>query len=292
MVEIPGGEFLMGNADSFARVGDGEGPVRSVALSPYTIDACAVTNAEFACFVAATGYRTEAEQIGWSFVFDGHVPDSARRHVLPVTVTGTPWWVAVEGANWMAPYGPTSSVDALRDHPVVQVSWCDAQAYAAWAGKRLPTEAEWERAARGGVDQARYPWGDDLTPGGEHRCNIWQGDFPLRNDVHDGFQATAPARSFPPNGYGLYNMVGNVWEWCADWFATTWHLPETTETRVDPRGPQHGTERVIRGGSHLCHRSYCDRYRVAARTGNTPDSSTSHTGFRCAGSPIGEKVTG
>lgn len=292
MVDIVGGGFRMGNADRYARPDDGEGPVRTVSVSPYAIDTLTVTNAEFESFVAATGYRTEAEQIGWSFVFDGHLAETARRHVLPAAVADTPWWVAVEGASWAAPSGPGSTIEQRRNHPVVHASWADANAYAAWAGKRLPTEAEWEHAARGGIEQTRYPWGDELTPGGEHRCNIWQGLFPVRNRGEDGYQATAPVRSFTPNGYGLYNTVGNVWEWCADWFSTTWHVPDNSETRVDPTGPPHGTERVIRGGSHLCHSSYCDRYRVAARTGNTPDSATSHTGFRCAGpSSSGEVVS-
>jgi formylglycine-generating enzyme required for sulfatase activity len=291
MVEIAGGAFRMGNDDQYARLDDGEGPVRTVSMSPYAIDISAVTNAEFRTFVGATGYRTEAEQIGWSFVFGGHLANTARRHVLPATVAGTPWWLPVEGASWTAPHGPGSTVEDLSDHPVVHVSWADASAYATWAGKRLPTEAEWEYAARGGLDQARYPWGDELTPGSQYRCNIWQGDFPARNTGEDGYQATAPARSFEPNGYGLFNMVGNVWEWCADWFSPSWHVADVPATRVDPRGPSHGVERVIRGGSHLCHHSYCDRYRVAARTGNTPDSSTSHTGFRCAADGLHRDVT-
>ena len=284
---IPGGHFLMGNDGADARPGDGEGPVRRVSLSPFALGATTVTVADFAEFVADTGYRTDSERIGWSFVFAGHLAGTARRHVLPVAVAGTPWWLAVEGATWAAPYGPGSSVEDLQDHPVVHVSWHDATAYASWIGGWLPTEAQWEYAARGGLDRARYPWGDELLPQGQHRCNIWQGDFPTFNRGDDGFQATAPAASFEPNGYGLFNMVGNVWEWCADWFGTTWHADESPGTRADPIGPEDGTERVIRGGSHLCHRSYCDRYRVAARTGNTPDSASSHTGFRVAGPMLG-----
>jgi len=165
------------------------------------------------------------------------------------------------------------------DHPVVHVSWNDALAYCNWAGKRLPTEAEWEFAARGGLEQKKYAWGDELLPNGQHYANIWQGQFPNENQGLDGYKGTAPARSFPPNDYGLYNVCGNIWEWCSDWFSSTYHVHDTRE---NPKGIPNGTSKVIRGGSYLCHESYCNRYRVAARSSNTPDSSTGHMGFRCA----------
>ncbi|MEU3224020.1 formylglycine-generating enzyme family protein [Streptomyces sp. NPDC006976] len=281
-VAVPGGPFLMGGADEDAFPADGEGPVREVVLAPFRIDAACVTNAAFARFVKATGYRTEAELIGWSYVFGPFVPPGARHAVLPGTVPGAPWWNAVAGASWRAPEGPGTSIGDRRDHPVVHVSWHDASAYARWAGKRLPTEAEWEKAARGGLARARFPWGDELTPKGRHRCNIWQGDFPVRNTREDGYAGTAPVKAYAPNGYGLHNVAGNVWEWCADRFSADWHVPDRPETRVDPVGPPDGAGRVLRGGSYLCHRSYCNRYRVAARTSNTPDSTTGHGGFRCA----------
>jgi formylglycine-generating enzyme len=195
------------------------------------------------------------------------------------------WWLAVNGATWRHPEGPGSDVATRPHHPVVHVSWRDAAAYAAWAGKRLPTEAEWEMAARGGLDQARYPWGDELAPRNRWRCNIWQGRFPTHNTAQDGHTGTAPVRSYGPNGYGLYEVAGNVWEWCADYWSTTWHAEDRPSTRVDPIGPHSGTSHVTRGGSYLCHESYCNRYRVAARTHNTPDSSTGNTGFRCAADP-------
>ena len=282
MVALTGGTFRMGDDSGAGFAGDGEGPVRAVTVDAFLIGATAVTNAEFATFVQATGHVTEAERFGWSFVFDAFVEGEALNHLLPGHVPGTPWWRGVHGATWTAPTGPGSSIEGIEDHPVVHVSWNDAQAYARWAGLRLPTEAEWEYASRGGLDQAAFPWGDELEPGGEHRCNIWQGDFPTHNLGSDGYLGTAPADAFPPNGHGLYNTAGNVWEWCADRWSPDWHVEECAATRVNPVGPPTGTARVIRGGSYLCHRSYCTRYRVAARTANTPDSTTGHMGFRCA----------
>ncbi|MFC5649717.1 formylglycine-generating enzyme family protein [Paenibacillus solisilvae] len=278
MVYLPGSEFLMGTDDEEGFPQDGEGPIRPVKLSPFYIDACAVTNAEFASFVEATGFITEAEQFGWSFVFHLFATEAAKTAARPAP--GVPWWLAVSGASWRKPEGEDSRIDDRLNHPVVHVSWNDATAYAKWAGKRLPTEAEWEFATRGGLAQKRYPWGDLLKPNGEHRCNIWQGKFPDKNHASDGYAGTAPVRSFPPNGYGLYNMVGNVWEWCSDWF--TAQPAEVPGSRMNPQGPASGANRVMRGGSYLCHKSYCNRYRVAARSSNTPDSSTGNMGFRCA----------
>jgi formylglycine-generating enzyme len=282
MVAIPAGSFLMGDAGDDAFADDGEGPVRVVDLPSFWIDATAVSNEMFSRFVAATGYRTEAERFGWSYVFADLLPAEATRYALDARLSETPWWTPVRGASWHSPQGPGSDIRGYEDHPVVHVSWNDAASYAAWAGKRLPTEAEWERAARGGLEQARYPWGDELEPGGMHRCNIWQGDFPVSNTGADGYVGTAPVTSFPPNEFGLYNVAGNVWEWCADWWSTTWHRPETQRTRSNPLGPPSRQEKVIRGGSYMCHWSYCTRYRVAARTSNTPDSTAGHMGFRCA----------
>jgi formylglycine-generating enzyme required for sulfatase activity len=282
MVRIEGGAFLMGSDDEDAFPDDGEGPVREVVLLPYWIDAQAVCNRDFAAFAGDTGYVTDAERFGWSFVFYALLDPADRRAARPGVVPDAPWWLAVDGASWHCPEGVGSSLGDRLDHPVVHVSWRDAAAYAAWAGKRLPTEAEWENAARGGLVRAKFPWGDELRPGGEHRCNIWQGRFPEINTGEDGFLATAPVHSFAPNGYGLYNVAGNVWEWCNDWWSATWHAQASPRTRHDPRGPPAGEAKVIRGGSYLCHASYCNRYRVAARASNNIDSSTGHTGFRCA----------
>jgi len=279
MVRIPGGRFLMGGDDPDANLLDGEGPVRVVVLSPYAIDPVCVTNARFATFIKDTGYVTDAERYGWSYVFQQFADPALA---LEGRVPAAPWWIPVQGATWRSPSGPGSHITDLQNHPVVHVSWRDASAYAAWAGKRLPTEAEWELAARGGLEQARYPWGDELTPRGRHRCNIWTGRFPHENTAENGYTATAPVNAFPPNGYGLHNMAGNVWEWCADWWSTDWHAHDSATTRNNPQGPPGGEAKVVRGGSHLCHDSYCNRYRVAARTHNEPDSSTGHTGFRCA----------
>ncbi|MCZ8511500.1 formylglycine-generating enzyme family protein [Paenibacillus filicis] len=277
MIYLPGGEFLMGTEDQEGFPSDGEGPVRAVTIDPFYIDPYTVTNLEFKKFVDATGYVTEAEKFGWSYVFHLFVR-TAEVKILGST-RQTPWWLAVEYASWRAPEGPGSGIEDRLDHPVIHVSWNDAQAYCRWAGKRLPTEAEWEYAARGGLVQKRYPWGDEIKPGGKHMCNIWQGKFPEKNNASDGYAGTAPVHSYEPNGYGLYQVAGNVWEWCADWFSPTFHV---NGPRVNPVGPPKGTSRVMRGGSYLCHKSYCNRYRVAARSQNTPDSSAGNMGFRCA----------
>ncbi|MET0513523.1 MAG: formylglycine-generating enzyme family protein [Thermoleophilaceae bacterium] len=274
-VALDAGEFLMGSTDRFAYPDDGEGPLRRVRLDAFRVEPHAVSTFEFARFVDATGYVTEAERFGWSFVFAGLLPDD-----FPPTrgVQAAPWWRQVEGADWRRPEGPGSGLDDRGDHPVVHVSWNDAEAYCEWAGARLPTEAEWEYAARGGLEAKAFPWGDELEPGGEHWMNVWQGTFPRQNTLEDGFLGTCPTDAFPPNGYGLYNMTGNVWEWCSDWFSRDFH---TRDKRTNPQGPRRGERRSTRGGSHLCHASYCRRYRVAARNSLEPDSTTGNTGFRC-----------
>jgi formylglycine-generating enzyme required for sulfatase activity len=290
MVYLEGGTFTMGTDDDIGFPQDGEGPAREVTLDPFYIDKYTVTNADFLEFVRDTGYTTDAERYGWSFVFESFVSEEDHEHVIE-NVTEAPWWLAVEGATWLRPYGPNSSIledhDLLK-HPVTHVSWQDAHAYAEWADKRLPTEAEWEYAARGGLEGKRFPWGDELIPDGKHRCNIWQGDFPEYNNARDGYRRTAPVNEYEPNGYGIFNVAGNVWEWCADWFSPDYHTTEAYD-HANPTGPDQGNQRVMRGGSHLCHRSWCNRYRVAARSKNTPDSSTTNIGFRCV---VDAEVTG
>ncbi|MDQ7903700.1 formylglycine-generating enzyme family protein [Phytohabitans sp. ZYX-F-186] len=271
LVGLPGGTFAMGSNDPDAHEADGEGPVRPVTVTPFAISPTAVTNAQFATFVKQTGYRTTAELFGWSYVFHTFLTPGAHQ-ARRGTAGGTPWWIAVDGAYWRNPEGPGSAITDRQNHPVVHVSHHDALAYCRWSGTRLPTEAEWEYAARGGLDGARYPWGDDLNPGGRHMCNIWQGTFPTRDTAEDGYAGTCPVTAYPPNGYGLHNMVGNVWEWTAS--------PWTTR-------PAASGDWTVRGGSYLCHDSYCNRYRVAARTHNTADASTGNLSFRCAGAPPG-----
>lgn len=252
---------------------DEEAPFRSVKLRPFCIDTTAVTNARFAKFVQETGYKTEAEIFGNSFVFANFLADKTD---LENAVSTAPWWRLTEGACWHRPAGSGMDMPALPDHPVVHVSWHDAQAFAKWAGGRLPTEAEWEHAARGGRGDTIYPWGD--TPPDDTNffpCNIWQGRFPEINSAKDGYTATAPAKSFAPNGFGLYNMVGNVWEWTAQSFKVRSLKKSIRQIHADKAG-----FKICKGGSHLCHASYCHRYRIAARTANSAESATGHMGLR------------
>lgn len=262
MAKIPAGPFSMGTNNALAYPADGEGPKRTIDLDEFWIDKSAVTNQNFAEFVESTGYTTEAEILGWSFVPQSLISELNGELLLGQSAS-TPWWMAVKGANWRQPLGPNSSYLDLQDHPVVHVSWDDANAFANWNGKRLPTEAEWEKAARGGSENTLYPWGDELNIDGEYTCNIWQGEFPEFNSGDDGYLGTAPVNSYKPNGYGLFNVCGNVWEWCSDWWS------------------QADKSKVIKGGSFLCHDSYCNRYRLSARTFQTTNSPTAHIGFRC-----------
>ena len=272
-VFIESGQALIGTDTPQIR-DDGEGPLRRKRLKPFRIETTAVSNGAFAAFVEATGYVTEAERFGWSFVFWSHVPACLG----PTrALQGYEWWRAVDGANWRNINGPETAEEAcVEDHPVVHVSWNDAVAFANWAGGRLPTEAEWEHAARGGLGDVKYPWGDaDPDDTAYWPCNIWQGDFPKQNTAADGWESTAPVQSFAPNGHGLFNMVGNVWEWTADGF----HI-KSLKKHVKQRLHAMRGFKTLKGGSFLCHQSYCYRYRIAARMGNSPDSTTSHQGFR------------
>lgn len=281
MIRIAGGTYRMGNHVGDGYEADGETPVHPVQVNSFEMSPGTVTNALFGEFVAATGYRTEAERYGWSFVFGGFIPER-----FPPTrgVVDAPWWRQVFGATWAHPEGPRSDIASRGNHPVTHVSWNDAQAFCQWSGTRLPTEAEWEFAARGGSENSHFPWGTQLIPDGRHRMNVWQGSFPDRNRAADGYEVTAPVDAYPPNGYGLFNMTGNVWEWCADWFGPDYYGKSPIE---NPVGPDVGTARVIRGGSYLCHKSYCNRYRVDSRSSNTPDSSAGNIGFRVVRSRSG-----
>lgn len=276
---IPGGEFLMGNESDYGFAADGEGPVHTVEVAPFYMDATCVTNEQFNDFINATHYKTEAENFGWSFVFYGHLTKGQQATAVRARVLGSEWWCRVDGATWRHPEGPGTNIKKRWKNPVIHVSWHDAIAYCEWAGKRLPTEAEWEFAARGGIEQKRFPWGDELEPGGKHRMNVWQGKFPVQNTEADQYYGPAPAQTYQANAYGLYCITGNVWEWVWDWFDPTYYQ---SSPRKNPTGPTATDRRMMRGGSYLCHESYCNRYRTDARSSNTPDSSTGNLGFRCA----------
>jgi len=314
MAWIPGGTFLMGTNDkeSFPN----ERPAHLVQVQGFWIDKHDVTNAEFSKFVEETGYVTTAERkINWEDLkkeLPPGTPKPDESALAPGALVFTPtsgpvplndlsaWWRWMRGANWRHPEGPESSIQGRENHPVVQVSWNDAVAYAQWAGKRLSTEAEWEFAARGGLEAKRYVWGDEFKPGGKYMANTWQGIFPVRDSGEDGFAGTSPVGSFPANGYGLYDMAGNAWQWCSDWYRADSNMEAASKNvcrnpvgpadSYDPGDPN-APKRVVKGGSFLCNPDYCESYRPSARRGTPPDTGSSHTGFRCVISGDTAQVT-
>ena len=315
MVWVEGGTFTMGWEGEGGRAD--ERPAHSVRVDGFWMDETEVTNAQFRAFVEATGYVTTAERpVDWEVLKTQLPPGTPRppdEMLVPGSMVFTPpdhgvplnahqlWWSWVHGASWRAPTGPGSSIEGQDDLPVTQVSWHDAKAYAEWAGKRLPTEAEWERAAKIDVGSERFMWGDELEPDGRHMANIWQGTFPQENTEADGFAGVAPVRSFPPSAAGLYDMAGNVWEWTADLYRDDAYVERADEiepggccsnptgpvTTKDPRNPYSADSRVQKGGSFLCHVTYCESYRPSARMATTPDSGMSHAGFRCVSDAAG-----
>ncbi len=297
-VWIPDGSFMMGSDRHYPE----EAPAHRVSVDGFWIERYPVTNARFGRFVAETGYVTDAERPADPSLYPGALPEL----LVPSSVVFVKprqrvdlrnhynWWFYVAGANWRHPEGPESSIEDRQDHPVVHVTYNDAAAYARWAGRELPTEAEWERAARGDLDGAEFAWGDELFPDGEYLANTWQGEFPIENSRDDGFEGTAPVGSFPPNGFGLFDMIGNVWEWTIDWYTARHRAGDTCcaairnprggtqDDSYDPRTPDvHIPRKVMKGGSFLCAPNYCRRYRPAARMAQAIDTSTCHLGFRC-----------
>jgi formylglycine-generating enzyme required for sulfatase activity len=285
MIWISGGEFTMGS--DFAGAPNWEKPAHVVRVDGFWMDEHEVTNRQFRQFVDATGYLTTSEKPPKDGVAPGSLVFTPPPGPVPLN-DPMKWWKWTPGACWSHPEGPESNLDGRDDHPVVQVSWDDAVSYAKWAGKRLPTEAEWEFAARGGLEGKKFTWGDDPPTDDSKLANIWHGDFPYRNTKNDGYERTAPVKSFPPNGYGLYDMAGNVWEWCSDWYRPDAYTQLTSPT-INPQGPdvawdpreQGSIKRVTRGGSFLCHITYCESYRPGARRGTDYDTGMSHIGFRC-----------
>ena len=296
MVWIPGGTFRMGSDDHYPE----EGPAHDVEVDGFWMDQHPVTNEDFARFVDATGHVTSAERAPLAEDYPGALPEL----LVPASVVFVPpahrvdlsqptWWDLVPGADWRRPRGPGSSVEGLSDHPVCHVAWEDAEAYAAWVGKSIATEAEWEFASRGGLDGAEYAWGDELNPNGEYLANNWQGEFPVENLALDGFEATSPVGSYPANAYGLFDMIGNVWEWTSDWYQSHTEIERSCCTMTNPRGSSKAASidpalpdipiprKVMKGGSYLCAPNYCRRYRPAARMAQPIDTSTCHLGFRC-----------
>jgi len=295
-VWIPGGTFLMGSDRHYPE----EAPAHKVTVGGFWMDIHAVTNREFQRFVAETGHVTLSEKPARAEDYPGAQPDMLEPSSVVFRKPSTPvdmrnaynWWTYVKGANWRHPQGPGTSLEGLDDHPVVHVGFDDAEAYAKWAGKELPTEAEWEFAARGGVDGAEYVWGEEYMPGGKPMANTWQGPFPYQNSLADGYEWTSPVGTFPPNGYGLYDMAGNVWEWTTDWYQEHGRIEQSCCTLDNPRGGNrdHSIDprdqiriprRVMKGGSYLCAPNYCLRYRPAARMAQPIDTATCHVGFRC-----------
>jgi sulfatase modifying factor 1 len=285
LVEVPGGSFRMGSTQFYPE----EAPVHTVTVGAFAVERHPVTNAQYAEFVADTGYVTVAEQAPDPALYPGAAAEDLVPGALVFRPTGDPvdlrdwrqWWEWAPGANWRHPFGPESTIEDRLDHPVVQVAYPDAAAYAHWAGRRLPTEAEWEYAARGGAT-TRYAWGDDVAPGGQLMANTWQGRFPYRNDGALGWVGTSPVGTFPPNGFGLIDMIGNVWEWTTTEFAAHHRLDESAKACCTPSGPADPTvNQTLKGGSHLCAPEYCHRYRPAARSPQSQDSATTHIGFRC-----------
>jgi len=299
MTRVPGGTFLMGSDEHYQE----ERPAHPVHVDGFWIDERPVTNTRFRAFVEATGHVTAAEIVPDPADYPGALPDMLYAGSLVFIKPAGPvdrhnignWWQFLRGATWREPQGPGSSIEGKDDHPVVHIAFADAEAFALWEGKTLPTEAEWEFAARGGLDGAAYAWGDEFLPGGRFMANTWQGEFPWQSLGSDGFEGTSPVGTFDPNGYGLYDMIGNVWEWTMDWYSTT-HPDAPARSCCAPRNPRGGPleqsldpnqpairipRKVIKGGSHLCAPNYCRRYRPAARFPEPIDTSTSHLGFRC-----------